>query len=455
MAGEKRKRREEESQDLPRKKKASSGPRQSIQVSMIEDSDLLAPVIASSPGLVLPQDIVLKPYTKPRSSAARHTSAGPELLLRSSTHPKLDYTASEERSNGSDAHLRHYVGVYDPETGELQLVQARNVVLRSTLRSANATGEEEKQKDPQTPYNYLSARNNLGLAFGSKKSQKAIRALTANAIKASPTKSATQDSPDKRSQLDPLASAVVLSMADTASDMPTREQMQADIDEGKPRPKPNLQATTPAEVYPIEQLVGGANTLANMGVKDWIDKVQDGKGVELKSRFVARRLAVNVQRGDVKKLKVLRYLLLLIEWSLGLETVPKRGKKVPKLEKMGALVESYGSEVVAGVARRFADGFQLSRWHLDNLTTHTFAIAITLDNFTMDTHDLREDLKLEQKEINKYFKEIGCVVAKPTEVQQRALGILKAEALNHSIAQLKIPLTFPKTRIMPVKKRGR
>lgn len=73
---------------------------------------------------------------------------GPELLLHSSTHPKLDYTAREEASNGSENYLSHYIGVYDPESGQLQLVQARKAVVRSTLRSAaTRANEDEATKD--------------------------------------------------------------------------------------------------------------------------------------------------------------------------------------------------------------------------------------------------------------------------------------------------------------------
>ena len=293
---------------------------------------------------------------------------------------------------------------------------------------------------------YLSARSTLGLAFGTKKSQKAIRNLTANAIKPSPSKSDSQGSPERRNQLDPLASAVVSSMAESSSTMRTREELQAEIDDAKPIPKPNMQASTPAEVYPIEQLVGGANTLAAMGVKDWIDKVNAGQDVQLRSRYVARKLIVTVKSGDVKKLKVMRYLLLLIEWFASMKTGAKSIKKVPKIEELGSLVEAYGSETVKNVARRFADGFQLNKWYNDNLITHILALAITLDNFTIDTHDIREDLKLEIREVDKYFHELGCSIALPSEAEQNALKISKAEGRNHRIAKLRIPLTFPKMR---------
>lgn len=294
----------------------------------------------------------MKPYTKTRQGGSRPSLTTPELLLHSSAHPKLDYIAREESSNGSEGHLKHYIGVYDPETGKLQLVQARKLVIRRTLRlSDNDDKGSDSEKDASKN---LSARSNLGLAFGTKKSQKAIRALTANAIKASPTKSKSPASGTGRA-LDPLASAVVSSMAQYTSSMPTREQMQADIDENKPIPKPNVGAETPAEVYPVEQLVGGTNVLRSMNVQELMDKVKAGEDVQTRSLFVSNRLRAVVQSGDVKRVRTLRYLLLLLEWYRDLRVGIKGGKKVPKDEYMGPLMEQYGSEVVREVGRRFAD----------------------------------------------------------------------------------------------------
>ena len=295
----------------------------------------------------------MKPYTKISQGASSPSSSIPELLLHSSAHPKLDYIAREECSNGSESHLKHYIGVYDPETGKLQLVQARKLVIRSTLRSS---GDEDKDSDSDKDIvNNLSARSNLGLAFGTKKSQKAIRALTTNAIKASPTKSMSQTSGTGRA-LDPLALAVMSSMAQSTSSMPTREQMQAEIDEKKPIPKPNMTAELPEGIYPVEQLVGGTNNLRSMNVQELMDKVKAGEDVRTKSLFVSNRLKAVVLSDDVKRVKTLRYLLLLLEWYKGLKVGSKKVKKVPKDEEMGHLMEQYGSEVVRGVGRRFADG---------------------------------------------------------------------------------------------------
>ena len=294
----------------------------------------------------------MKPYTKSTQDASTPSLAFPELLLHSSAHPKLDYIAREESSNRPESHLKHYIGIHDPETGKLQLVQARKMVVRSTLRSSDKDqkGSDSEKEKP----NNLSARSNLGLAFGTKKSQKAIRALTVNAIKASPTKSKSQ-TPGAGRALDPVASAVVSSMAQFTSSMPTREQMQADINENKPIPKPNLAAETPAEVYPVEQLVGGTNILRDMQVQQLMKRMKAGEDVQTRSLFVSNRLRAVVQSDDVKRVKTLRYLQLLLEWYKGLKVGLRGARKVPKDEEMGPLIEQYGSEVVRGVGRRFAE----------------------------------------------------------------------------------------------------
>jgi hypothetical protein len=40
----------------------------------------------------------------------------------------------------------------------------------------------------------------------------------------------------------------------------------------------------------------------------------------------------------------------------------------------------------------------MTRWHIDNLMTHVCAAALLVDNFEVDVNDLRDDLKLENKE---------------------------------------------------------
>jgi DNA-directed RNA polymerase I subunit RPA49 len=102
--------------------------------------------LASTPGLILSSSISLEPFVKPRKNAPKGKSsdiATNELLLHSSKHPKLDYTAREEETSGTDTLLKHYVGVYDPETGMLEVLEARKVVVRGVVRARQVTTEDD------------------------------------------------------------------------------------------------------------------------------------------------------------------------------------------------------------------------------------------------------------------------------------------------------------------------
>lgn len=294
----------------------------------------------------------------------------------------------------------------------------------------------------------LSARNTLGLTFGTKKSQRAIESITKNAI--SPAKQRGKST----APLDLTASAVLTSMATTSSSMPTREELQAAVDDSKPRPRPNLSAETPAEVYPVERLVG-PGTLAQMTIKEWQDTIEVGEEILTKSRFVSHRIQDIVKGNDIRKLKTLKYLLLLVEWHNALLPAQKgRSRKIPSPEKLQQALRGWSSSPVDSVSQRFTEGGgsrDVTRWHLDHLITHVCALAMTVDGFTSNVYDLGQDLKLEGKETKKYFKEIGAQVGPPTESEMKRMKCGKKDV----IARLRLPLEFPKMRVLQQTRRGR
>ena len=333
---------------------------------------------AIAPGLNLPTNIPLHAFKKPRTNTnSKMTSTGrsalseSELLLHCSAHAKLDYTAREESLGGADDLLRHYVGVYDPATGEIKILPARKVTVRGTLRSeVTSRVYDDSSEDDTAPQSVLphffpsmscnqitnaflqrfAARTVLGEAFGTKKSQKAIRALTENAI--SPQMS-SHNLPGTN-VLDPLASAVIDSMSQTSGAVPTREELQAKIDEAKPRPKPNLAAETPAEVYKIEDLVG-ANALQALKVREWQSAVEADRDVQTTSKYVSRRLVKVVSSKDIMRLKALRYVLLLLDWYSCLKPGMKGSKKLPQRED---IIKAVGGDttggMLEGLRKRFA-----------------------------------------------------------------------------------------------------
>lgn len=143
-------------------------------------------------------------------------------------------------------------------------------------------------------------------------------------------------------------------MSQSSTTIPSREELQAVVDEGKPRPKPNLDAETPADVYKVEDLVG-LDTLRVLSVRNWQEAVKNGEDVKTGSRFVSRRLVRIVQTEDVIKLKTLRLLLLLLNWNAALKPGSKAGKKFPGNEAIRKVVgPEIGEGVLEAVRKRFA-----------------------------------------------------------------------------------------------------
>lgn len=235
--------------------------------------------------------------------------------------------------------------------------------------------------------------------------------------------------------------------------------MQAEADDAKPRPKANLQAETPGEVYTIEKLVGGREAMRMVAVKEWIDTIDAGGEILVKSRFVAHRVEAVAQSGDVRKLKGLRYLLLLIEWYLALKPARAGGvakavssKSIPKEPELSEKLPGWGQPLLSSLSRRFSSphsppGF-LNTASMTLLLTTIFALTLCIDDQVTDTIDIREDLRLEQKQVNALYSELGATVAPLTEAERVRLGLGKVEARLHVTAMLKLPLQWPKLRAL-------
>lgn len=59
----------------------------------------------------------------------------------------MDYTAREDRTgDSSEPFLKHYIGIFNPKTSEVEIVEARKTVLRGTVRTQKAVDEAMEEK---------------------------------------------------------------------------------------------------------------------------------------------------------------------------------------------------------------------------------------------------------------------------------------------------------------------
>ena len=96
-------------------------------------------------GILIPSGDSFDAYVKPNESAT-----GDELLLHSSKHPRLDYTARQHKNSSSGANLKHYVAVYDTATGQVQVVEAHKVDMKASVRSEDEEIRSKARLDPPT-----------------------------------------------------------------------------------------------------------------------------------------------------------------------------------------------------------------------------------------------------------------------------------------------------------------
>lgn len=288
----------------------------------------------------------------------------------------------------------------------------------------------------------MQLRNDLGQAFGTKKARKAIASLTENAIS---NKSAHQTSPggSQRTKLDSVATAMLESMAEATGGMATRSELAAAVDESKPRPKANLAAEHVKDVYTIESLIG-QDIIKMIPVKEWQDAVKAKKEVITKSKYVAHRL--QKVASDIQKLKALRYLLCLLEFFGSTRPKGRGMRLLPHKDGLRAAISGVPEGVIEHIRRKFSVNGQMPKFQTDLLITHACALALIVDNFEVNMYDLREDLKLEVKEISQYFYEIGAKVFAANEIERKKLCLDKAAAAQRKFARLRLPLEFPKLK---------
>lgn len=168
----KKRKRQSNGVDGPSKKVVIAGNGDKMKVTYSEDT---CPVLLSAPGVNAPK-VPFKAWSKATSSKRTGAvkPATHHLLLHSSQHPRLDYTATPHTLDGAQQ-LSHYVAVYDPATKQLRVTPAHHLNLRSTLRSEAQEKEEER-------LTIAKQREALGKEFGTKKAKKAIESKTTNAI---------------------------------------------------------------------------------------------------------------------------------------------------------------------------------------------------------------------------------------------------------------------------------
>ncbi|TQS36835.1 hypothetical protein Golomagni_02705 [Golovinomyces magnicellulatus] len=425
-----RKRKRSSHQKSRARKRVAIEPNPQIKTASHEGEQWV-PVIASVSGINVDAQVLFKPYLKDRANAikGKPSISAHELLLLSSDHPKLNYKAKEEEAGGPNALRKHYVGIYDPATGNLDLIEARNTVLRGIVRT-----HQHEEEDETIPNNVREQRNILGQTFGTKKARKAIASITENAI----LPMSSQRDSNELSKVSPATAVVLSNVAEATKNMKSRDDLARDADDVKPRPRAIENATNIEDVYTVESLIG-TDIFMLVPIKEWQDKVKEHKEIFVSSKFVANRIQKNAN--DIKKLRILRFMLMLLEIYFK-SRKSKEGRRLPKIDDLKEIIGDIPEAVLGAAKRKFVENGIINKYHADLLITHLCAMSLLVDDFQTDTYDLKEDLQLDLSQITRYYSEIGAKSHKLGKAEVERYG--KVVASQRRVAKLKLPLVFPK-----------
>lgn len=97
----------------------------------------------SAPGIDLSNATTFDSYVRSRPDRGTTSTFKHDLLLQSQATEQVEYMAHQGDADSNECYLKDYVGVYDPDTGKLQITEARKLVLRSFICSEIVEGPQE------------------------------------------------------------------------------------------------------------------------------------------------------------------------------------------------------------------------------------------------------------------------------------------------------------------------
>jgi DNA-directed RNA polymerase I subunit RPA49 len=396
--------------------------------------------------------------------ASYHNKASSQLLLHSSDHDTIDFSAVETRTTDTiDAHLKYYVAVYDPSTSRLTVTEAKKVAARSHLRQFEKPREEEEAPEENTRQ---AARTALTEAFGTKKSRKAVQSIQENRLLAR----GGEDGED------PVSKAIY-STVDIGDDL---DDIDSNPQSNKPLPPANTDTDDIREVYSPDSLVfpAGLKTLRSLPTTYWRDRQKKGKPILTKFHFISNRVGPLLQTKQRtaedeseahalidQQMQILRYIDLLLQLHVLIASLGNR-KKIPPAAQWpeGTMSPDLPEGVVRGTIRHFFPDFfpnptalTLFRATLLALTLHIPPAGSSPHTGTLvsEPTDISQDLGIERDVVNKLYRELGCRLLPMSEQDLGNWGLMKLKGavdeggkpLDYKkvkFARLRMPIEFPK-----------
>ncbi|KAK6522307.1 DNA-directed RNA polymerase I subunit rpa49 [Arthrobotrys megalospora] len=409
------------------------------------------PILASIHGIEIPQSLSFSAFSK-KTRVSKHTPAGTKIDARETEYcvkastVRIDYDGRVEGEDG----VSYYVGVYDPETSNVDVYPSPLVHVRRQVRRL----KEKEIPEKASTGNLMDSRQALSAAFGNRTSKKALLDEQLNTI--------------TTSTLGPTASTSVVSAISSAVDtatasLPTSESLRTGSGNSKYLPPVHADedGVTVDTVYRIEEMVE-ARVLDGCidGVREWEKSVRGGGEVEssISPHYVTSRIRGVIDSGTnvTHRLKILRYIEHLIQFHRLFISAFSNTIFRPKLYDA---FTSDDKSITNHLITTFTDSKnqnkndrQMSKTKLTKLYCWMIILCLKVEeDGKMDLWDLVQDLQIERKEVEMAAREVGARVEGFRDGYFKMMGIGKEESREHRLVALRLPLVFPKNKMLSVR----
>ncbi|KAK6342119.1 DNA-directed RNA polymerase I subunit rpa49 [Orbilia blumenaviensis] len=443
---------------------SSSSAQQQIKISLKEGGGH-PPILATTHGIELPADLTFSAYskkkqrpTKPsRGNNNKGAAAEEEYCIQAQT-ARIEYDGRTE--GGEEDGVSYYIGVYDPQTGGVEVYPSPLVHLRRQVKRL-----KEKEKDipekASASGSLMDSRQSLSAAFGNRTSKKALQDEKLNTITAS-----TLGSTSSTSVVTAISSAV-----NTATALlPSSESLRTGGGSGGnskylPPLHDSEEGVTVDTVYKLDEMVEERVLEGCMrGVREWKVGVEGGGevGSVISPHYVTSRIRGVIDSGAnvTTRLKILRYIEHLIQFHRLLTSSFSNTVYRPKLynddSSKEPIFKSDDKSITTHLINTFTDPKNqnknerhLSKPKLTKLYCWLLILCLKVEeDGRMDLYDLVQDLQVERREVEMAAREVGARVEAFKDGYLKMMGYGKEEAREHRLVALRLPLTFPKARMM-------
>eukprot|EP00903_Cladosiphon_okamuranus_P014079 g13086.t1 len=349
---------------------------------------------------------------------------------------------------GAESHdlCRFLVGVEDEQTGELTLHEAGHAyALRQSVGGRRETVEDYAMEGLE----WKQRKDALVNQFGSKKKKAAIRARDANVIQAGSVVGGASMSRVLGQALkeeEGEAGGSASNGTATTTSATTTDGASAAVEEARRRFLPTMrkEASTPEGVYSAQD-IAAQQELESMerqidreaeefegGLQQWAKEFSE-RPRDSCPHFVSRRLSLLLDLGETTQkrrmleLLYLRHMCVFHHSGSLLKGTP--GQLSAKLD-IPEIVLRHLLEKFTLCEKKAAGGmasYVRTKSLKGQLVVHALCLALVLEGCRLEIGVLAEDFKLSLGETRGMFRELGC-------------------AANNNTVQLKLPLTFPRSR---------